>query len=70
METFEVWCLVATFVASQAENCAVPTLKRRLAAIRKVHRLLRMENSVTGRVDPCVERNSSQVTLDLSQSSV
>ena len=60
MEIFENWCLkngaaplpassetVAAFVASQAETCAAATLKRRLAAIRKVHRLFRMENPVT-----------------------
>src|SRR5271170_2470721 len=65
MENFESCCLkegarslllrprqLRLSLQSQAENCAVPTLKRRLAAIRNVHRLLRMENPVTGGVDP------------------
>ena len=59
LKTFEAWCLrtgltplpaepatVAAFVASQAQTCAAATIKRRLAAIRKVHRVLRMENPV------------------------
>ncbi len=37
---------VAAFVVSQAKTCAVATLERRLAAIRKVHRVHRMENPV------------------------
>ena len=35
---------VAAFVAFQAQTCAAATIKRRLAAIRKVHRVLRLEN--------------------------
>lgn len=57
---FEAWCqtvgrspfpaspeAVAAFVRDQTQNLSTATLKRRLAAIRKVHRLLRMENPVT-----------------------
>lgn len=60
MEVFERWCddneiqalpaapeTVAAFIAAQAEDNSVATLKRRLAAIRKIHRMLRMENPVT-----------------------
>ncbi len=60
MEVFEAWCaekgveplpatpeLVADFVDAQARDCAAATIKRRLAAIRKVHALLRFENPVT-----------------------
>lgn len=52
---FEAWCvrngreplpatpeLVAEFIAADAARSATSTLKRRLAAIRKVHRLMRM----------------------------
>lgn len=38
---------VAHFISHQAESCSAATLRRRLAAIRKVHRLLRMESPVT-----------------------
>jgi len=57
---FDVWCrktgrraipaapqTVAAFLAHEAERCSAATLKRRLAALRKVHRLLRMENPAT-----------------------
>lgn len=60
MNAFEGWCqrnelsalpatpeTVAAFIADQSPKAAAATLKRRLAAIRKVHRLLRMENPVT-----------------------
>ena len=60
MQVFEAWCnqarqpalpatpeTVASFVAHQAERCSPATLKRRLAAIRKIHKLLRFENPVT-----------------------
>jgi integrase/recombinase XerD len=60
MQAFEDWCgtarkkalpakpeTVAAFIAHEAQTCSAATLKRRLAAIRKVHRLLRMENPVT-----------------------
>jgi site-specific recombinase XerD len=59
LKTFEAWCIqtgsrplpatpemVAAFVASQAQTCAAATIKRRLAAIRKAHRVLRLENPV------------------------
>jgi integrase len=59
MEVFEDWCrkacqqtlpaepqTVAAFIAHEAQSCSAATLKRRLAGIRKVHRLLRMENPV------------------------
>ena len=59
-EAFDVWCsverrsplpataeTVATFIADQTEHSSAATLKRRLAAIRKIHRLLRMESPVT-----------------------
>ena len=60
MQAFEDWCrkarrralpanprTVAAFIAHETESCSAATLKRRLAGIRKVHRLLRMENPVT-----------------------
>lgn len=60
MEVFARWCednetlalpaapeTVAALIASQAKDNSAATLKRRLAAIRKIHRLLRMENPVT-----------------------
>ena len=60
MTVFEKWCgqarrpalpaspkTVAAFVAHQAKFCSAATLKRRLAAIRKIHKLLRLENPVT-----------------------
>lgn len=60
MEVFEDWCrearrhalpaepeTIAAFIAQQTARSSAATLKRRLAAIRKVHRLLRMENPVT-----------------------
>lgn len=59
LEIFEAWCrevdqdvfpatpeTVAAFVAYQATIVSVATLKRRLAAIRKVHLLLRLENPI------------------------
>ena len=61
MTVFEKWCgqahrrpalpaspqTVAAFVAHQAKFCSAGTLKRRLAAVRKIHKLLRLENPVT-----------------------
>jgi len=60
MQAFEDWCAiaqkcalpaapetVAAFIAHEAKACSAATLKRRLAAIRKIHRLLRMDNPVT-----------------------
>jgi integrase/recombinase XerD len=57
---FEAWCTehgrkplpasprtVAAFIADDAEQFAPATLRRRLASIRKVHRLLRLVNPVT-----------------------
>lgn len=54
LSVFEAWCLanghdvapatpeqVAAFIAAQSPTASVSTLKRRLAAIRKIHRLLR-----------------------------
>ena len=38
---------VAEFVADQATTCLPATLKRRLAGIRKLHRLMRLPNPVT-----------------------
>ena len=59
MRAFEDWCrmsqkralpaapgTVAEFIAHEAKSCAGATLRRRLAAIRKIHRLLRMDNPV------------------------
>src|ERR1019366_325468 len=56
---FDEWCLgkaqeplpaspetVAAFIAHDAVNSSPATLRRRLAGIRKVHRLLRLENPV------------------------
>ena len=60
MEVFEDWCgkarcralpaepqTVAAFIAHETKRASAATLKRRLAGIREVHRLLRMENPVT-----------------------
>jgi integrase/recombinase XerD len=60
MEAFESWCkkakraaiparpeTLAAFVAHQSELVAPSTLKRRLAAIRKIHRLMKLENPAT-----------------------
>jgi site-specific recombinase XerD len=60
MEVFEDWCrkacqralpaepqTVAAFIAHETQSSSAATLKRRLAGIRKVHRLLRLENPVT-----------------------
>ncbi len=54
---FEAWCLskrrrclpaspktIATFIADEITTCAPATLRRRLAGIRKVHRLLDLDN--------------------------
>lgn len=59
MEAFENWCAetgakplpaspetVAEFIASKTPRRSAATLKRRLAAIRKIHRLLRLENPI------------------------
>jgi site-specific recombinase XerD len=56
---FEAWCettgaaalpstpeVIAAFIANDALTAASSTLKRRLCAIRKIHRLLRMPNPV------------------------
>jgi len=58
------------FVASQAAYCAAATLKRRLAATRKAHSVLRMENPVTDRVDSRIARKTSRITISLSSSSI
>jgi integrase/recombinase XerD len=60
MEAFERWCknakraaipasptTIAAFVAHQSALVAPSTLKRRLAAIRKTHRLMKLENPAT-----------------------
>ena len=60
MEVFEKWCsevgqpalpakpkTVAAFVTHEMKRCSAATLKRRLAAIRKIHKLLRNENPVS-----------------------
>lgn len=60
MAAFEKWChrarrmalpaspkTVAAFVEEQAKFRSAATLKRRLAAIRKIHKLLRLENPVS-----------------------
>jgi len=59
VETFVSWCeqrgrrplpastkLLASFVENEAKRCSVATIKRRLAAIGKIHRLLNLENPV------------------------
>ena len=59
VETFVSWCqqrgrsplpaspkLLASFVENEAKRCAVATIKRRLAAIGKIHRLMKVENPV------------------------
>lgn len=59
MQVFEEWCrsvgldplpgspeTIAAFVALQATVVSTATLKRRLAAIRKIHLLLRLENPI------------------------
>jgi integrase/recombinase XerD len=37
---------LAAFVAHEAQRCSISTIKRRLAALVKIHRLLRLENAV------------------------
>ena len=59
-QAFDAWCrlagcnalpatpaTLAAFITDQAEHCSAATLKRRLAAIRKIHRLFRMESPAT-----------------------
>jgi integrase/recombinase XerD len=59
VETFVSWCerrgrrplpaspkLLASFVENEAKRCSVATIKRRLAAIGKIHRLMKLENPV------------------------
>lgn len=59
IETFENWCItealsafpatpetVAAFVSAQSTLVTTATLKRRLAAIRKIHLLLRLDNPI------------------------
>jgi len=59
IKIFEGWCVsvgteqfpaspetIAAFVAAQATKVSTATLKRRLAAIRKVHLLLRLQNPI------------------------
>ncbi len=59
VETFARWCKdrgrrpfpaspkqLATFIENEARQCSVATIKRRLAAIRKIHRLLKIDNPV------------------------
>jgi len=60
LANFEDWCnsrglspfpaspdTVATYVTAQATRASTAALKRRLAAIRKIHLLLRMDNPIT-----------------------
>ena len=37
---------IASFITYEAQRCSVSTIKRRLAALGKIHRLLRLENPV------------------------
>jgi integrase/recombinase XerD len=59
IRTYVVWCghknldafpakanQIAEFVSSSGKRCSSATIKRRLAAISKIHRLMRMENPV------------------------
>jgi integrase/recombinase XerD len=59
VETFVSWCeqrgrrplpaspkLLASFVENEAKSCSVATIKRRLAAISKIHRLMKLTNPV------------------------
>lgn len=39
--------LLAKFIADQTERCASSTIKRRLAAVSKMHRLMKLENPVS-----------------------
>lgn len=60
VEVFVSWCerrrsrpfpaspkILAAFVEHEAERYSVATIKRRLAAIQKIHRLLKFDNPVT-----------------------
>lgn len=60
LQAFEAWCesrrittfpaapeTIAAFIADQSAVVSAATLKRRLAAVRKIHLLLRLENPVT-----------------------
>lgn len=60
LRAFEAWCdkdeinpfpaspeTVAAFITEQALTLSSATLRRRLFALRKIHRLLRLDNPVT-----------------------
>jgi integrase/recombinase XerD len=59
IQTFVSWCnqknrhplpatpkLLVNFISNEAERCSASTIKRRLAAIGKIHRLMKLENPV------------------------
>jgi integrase/recombinase XerD len=59
IQAYEAWCEhkrlrlfpatprhIAEFVKHEAERCSTSTIKRRLAAIAKIHRLMKLENPV------------------------
>lgn len=71
VEAFVSWCeergrrplpaspkLLAAFVENEAERCSVATIKRRLAAIGKIHRLMKLENPVTTEDDKIALRRA------------
>ena len=60
IETFVTWCehtnqnpfpaaptALSDFISHEAQRCATSTLKRRLAAIGKIHKLMKFENAVS-----------------------
>jgi site-specific recombinase XerD len=60
IETFVTWCelnnetpfpakpsALSEFISHEAQRCATSTLKRRLAAIGKIHKLMKFENAVS-----------------------
>jgi integrase/recombinase XerD len=61
IQAYETWCKqkglgvfpakdkhIAEFVSHEAQRCSAVTIKRRLAAIGKIHRLMKLENPVVG----------------------
>lgn len=60
IRTFVNWCessklapfpaapeTVAAFIAHEAQRCAAATIKRRLAALAKIHKLMKLENPIS-----------------------
>ncbi len=61
IQAYETWCRqkglgvfpakakhISEFILHEAQRCSAATIKRRLAAIGKIHRLMKLENPVVG----------------------